>query len=99
MTIRNYSGDAFKTITVAELIERLQGEDPDAQVVFSTCYGDYHRTQQALPIHGEFEEQAIEKSAYSNSGFALADEDDDDDDDDDDEPRVRDTNPRVLVIR
>lgn len=80
MAIRNYNGEQFKTITVAELIERLRNEDPDAEVVFSTNYGDYHNTQQALPIRGEFEESGIEKSAYSNSGFALASENLDDED-------------------
>lgn len=78
MAQRNYNGETLKTITVAELIERLQGEDPDAKVIFSTNYGDYSRTEQALPLRGETEQVMIEKSAYSNSGFAIASEDRDD---------------------
>lgn len=73
---KNYNGETMRTITVAKLIELLQDQDPDAQVIFSTNYGDYHRTQQALPIKGDFEEVVIEKSAYSNSGFAIAENDD-----------------------
>lgn len=62
----------LKTLTVAQLIDLLQDQDPDARVLFSTCYGDYGRTQQALPLKGQFDEVTIERSAYSNSGFAVA---------------------------
>ena len=79
MAIKNYNGERMKTVTVAELIELLQEQDPNARVIFSTNYGDYHRTMQALPICGEIEEAVIEKSAYSNSGFAVASTDEDDD--------------------
>ena len=37
----------------------------------STNYGDYSRTEQALPLKGEIDTVCIEKSAYSNSGFAV----------------------------
>ena len=66
----------MRTITVAQLIELLEGEDPEARVIFSTDYGDYNHTPQALPLRGEAEEVQIEKSAYSNSGFSLVTEDD-----------------------
>lgn len=65
----------LRTITVAKLIDLLEGESPDALVIFSTDYGDYHHTPQALPIKGEVEEAFIEKSAYSNSGYAVVDVD------------------------
>jgi hypothetical protein len=81
MAVRNYNGEAMRTITVRDLIALLEDEDQDKKVVFSTCYGDYHRTQQALPLRGEVEEVLIEKSAYSNSGFAIADNDDDEEND------------------
>lgn len=66
----------LKTMTVAQLIDRLEGEDPEALVIFSVDYGDYHHTQQALPLQGEFETVTIEKSAYSHSGFAIAEPED-----------------------
>lgn len=68
----------MRTITVAELIECLQNEDPDARVIFAADYGDYHHTEQALPLRGEIDTVTIEKSAYSNSGFAIAECDEDD---------------------
>ena len=65
----------LRTITVAKLIELLEGESPDALVIFSTDYGDHHHTPQALPIKGELDTAVIEKSAYSNSGYAVVDVD------------------------
>ena len=75
--------NTLRSITVRKLIDLLEGEDPDAQVIFSTNYGDYHHTQQALPLDGEIVGQVtVEKSAYSNSGFALVDENGEEDQDD-----------------
>ena len=72
----------LRTITVAQLIERLQGEDPEARVIFTADYGDYHHTQQALPITGDIDEvEVVENEGYSRSGFALLEEDDEDDTD------------------
>jgi hypothetical protein len=68
----------MKTITAAELIELLQDYAPDTKVIFSTDYGDHSHTQQALGLRGESEEVTITKSAYSNSGFAIAEPDEDD---------------------
>lgn len=68
----------MRTITVAELIALLQDQDPDARVIFTADYGDYHHTAQALPIRGELDEVTIEKSAYSNSGYEINENDDDD---------------------
>lgn len=96
--MRNYNGERFSTITVSELIERLQDQDPDALVIFSTDYGDYHHTPQALPIDGNIEEVVIAKSAYSNSGFQLIEreeEAEEDNNDGDDEVE----GPKILVIR
>lgn len=86
---------ALRTITVAELIEALQGEDPAARVLFSTDYGDYSHTPQALPISGDFEEAIVEKSAYSNSGFAVVQ----DEEAMYDETDPRNGNGKFLVIR
>lgn len=67
----------LKTITVAELIDALEDLEPEALVIFSTDYGDYHHTAQALPIKGEIEEGTVSESAYSNSGFQLHQEEED----------------------
>lgn len=69
----------MKTITVQRLRDLLEGEADDALVIFSADYGDYHHTPQALPIRGDLEEVLIEKSAYSASGFAIAEDDADED--------------------
>lgn len=67
----------MRTLTVAELLELLEGQDPEASVIFSTCYGDYHRTQQALPITGrDIRTVTICESGYSNSGFAIVEDED-----------------------
>lgn len=71
---------ALRTITVRQLRELLDGEDDDLPVIFSTDYGDYHHTQQALPLIGETDEVLVEESAYSNSGFAVANDADGDPD-------------------
>lgn len=67
----------FRTLTVAALRDLLDGEDPDALVVFSADYGDYHHTEQALTLRGHVEEREVEESAYSHSGFALREHEDD----------------------
>lgn len=79
---------SLRTITVRELIAILEGEDPDMPVVFTADYGDRGHTAQALPIKGSIDAEIFTESAYSNSGYALADNDADVDYDD-----------RVLVIR
>lgn len=68
----------LKTITVAELIDLLEDQDPKTLVIFTADYGDHHHTPQALPIRGEFETVKVERNAYSNSGFAIAGDDHDD---------------------
>ena len=84
---------ALRTITVRELIDLLEGEDEQALVIFTADYGDHYHTAQALPLRGECEAVTIEKSAYSNSGFAIEDERDADAQNDDD------VDTTYLVIR
>lgn len=74
----------LRTITVAELRRMLDGEDDDALVIVSADYGDYHHTEQALPLRGEMDEVTISESGYSNSGYAV---DSDDEDTDEDAPK------------
>jgi hypothetical protein len=70
-------------LTVKQLIETLEGEDPDAIVVFACDYGDHSHTQQALPVESaEMLYDKIRESAYSQSGLAICDEDEDDDGED-----------------
>lgn len=71
----------LKTITVRELIESLQGEDPDMPVVFASNYGDRGRTKQAHGLRGRVEETVLVQSGYSDSGYAIADNDDETQDD------------------
>jgi hypothetical protein len=82
----------LRSITVAELIELLQGESPDSQVIFSTDYGDRCHTPQALPIEGMLELVTIRESAYSTSRYAIAEPDGD-------EPDDSAANDMYLVIR
>jgi hypothetical protein len=71
---------AIRSINVRELMEALEGEDPEALVVFGSDYGDIGHTQQVLPITGEIEEVQVEETAYSSSGWAVRRDEDDDDD-------------------
>ncbi len=81
----------FRTITVSDLIKRLEGEDPDAPVIFTADYGDIQHTAQALRIRGNIDEVQIAESGYSHSGFAIVDLDDAEEDGID--------GPTYLVIR
>jgi hypothetical protein len=83
----------LRTMTVRDLIARLEGEDPDMPVIFTADYGDYHHTAQALRIRGEIDEVQITESGYSASGYALVERDADHDDPDEIEPAT------YLVIR
>jgi hypothetical protein len=67
----------FSTITVRDLMEALEGQDPEALVIFASDYGDHCHTQQAFALDGDLEEVQLEESAYSDSGWAVAGERDD----------------------
>jgi len=59
--------------TVRNLRQALEGLPDDAPVLFVCDYGDYHHTQQALPV-GELLEvytSDLGETAYSNSGICL----------------------------
>lgn len=75
-------------MTVAQLMEQLESLPPDAAVVFTCNYGDYHRTQQALTVTtvDEYSSSDFHETAYSQSGIAMnkTDQGDDEDGDDDD---------------
>jgi len=64
--------------TVRELIEQLESCDPDALVMFTANYGDYHNTIQALPVATveESDSDALDITAYSNSGLCVLGEGD-----------------------
>lgn len=67
----------LRTLTVGQLRDLLADYGDDLPVVFSCDYGDYCHTEQALPIRGhDVFEVVLEESAYSQSGFAVADDDD-----------------------
>jgi len=64
-------------MTVRDLMDELKYCDPDAAVLFACNYGDYHNTEQALPVSDvtcDLTEEDLYESAYSRSGIALTDE-------------------------
>lgn len=62
-----------RTLTVGQLIEKLQEHSLDAKVLIGCDYGDRHHTTQALTIH-EVEELPISETAYSSSGMKVRSE-------------------------
>jgi hypothetical protein len=94
-----------RTMTVRDLIEALEDQDPDAYVVFADDYGDYCHTIQALlvnevePIDGKL---ALNRG-YSESGLEIvcdeADDDQDGDCDSDDDDDDDDLELNVVVLR
>ena len=65
---------ALRTTTVAELRNLLADYDNDQRVAFSSDYGDRTHTEQVLPIEGHADLKLIEKSGYSESGWAVREE-------------------------
>lgn len=65
-----------RTISVRDLIGELESCDPDARVLLVADYGDYHHTQQALPVLDVVEcpSDILYESAYSHSGVAVCTE-------------------------
>jgi hypothetical protein len=82
--------EQVESITVKELIAILQERDEDELVVFTSDYGDRCHTQQVHPIRGFVREQYVSVSAYSDSGFKVAD--------DDDETYEGDAEPQQVVV-
>lgn len=64
--------------TVRQLRAMLEGMDQNARVLFACDYGDYHHTQQALPVEeaAEYFVGTLAESGYSKSGIAFVDLDD-----------------------
>jgi hypothetical protein len=61
-------------LTVADLIDALEGMPRDARVLFTCDYGDHAHTTQALSVTEarEMEEtEFLARSSYSKSGVAL----------------------------
>jgi len=65
----------FKTITKAALLEALEDLDDNDSIAVASDYGDRCHTQQLHRLKGNIEEVKVRESAYSDSGFAVADED------------------------
>ena len=73
-TITSENRSLRNACTVADLIAELESMDQDAIVLFACDYGDYHHTQQALPVASVQElsdEEVLVESAYSRSGLAI----------------------------
>lgn len=63
--------------TVGQIMQELKGLDPDARVVFVCSYGDYHNTQQALPVNEimpDLSTDDLAETAYSESGIQLVED-------------------------
>lgn len=75
------------TMTVSDLIEKLQEFDGKTPVVFGSDYGDIGRTLQLFGVQdNSFEiegEHKVEETGYSQTGYCLNEEEDDYFDDDD----------------
>jgi len=85
-----------ESYTVRQLIEELQlCGDQDANVLFVCDYGDYHHTQQALPVSEivEVETDDLAESAYSHSHVAFVG-----DESEPDEPRPENDDSLPVVI-
>ena len=66
--------ESGRYMTVRDLIEALRDCDRDALVVFSTTYGDYGDTMQALPVEtvDELDDcELLTETAYSRSGVSI----------------------------
>ena len=85
-------------ITARHLREALESVHDDTAILFVCDYGDYHNTQQVLPV-GDFlmdsSASDLYTSGYSNSGVALIE------DDSNDEPREypEEENYPILLLR
>jgi hypothetical protein len=77
------------SVTAAQLLQLAKDiildHGEDVEVVFTSNYGDRCRTEQVHFLKGEYEDQEIEESGYSDSGWALKGSDDDRDDPDGDD--------------
>ena len=62
-------------MNVRDLIECLEGMDPEAEVHFSYNYGDHWRTQVA-PRVDRVEEGVVEHSAYHSMDKMVEDDED-----------------------
>ena len=89
-----------RSYTVRNLIQELGDMDPEAHVLLTCDYGDYHKTQQALPIQDitEHESDVLHESGYSQSGIAYADPDAEPDECDDEDRVGEDEETYPVVI-
>jgi hypothetical protein len=73
-----------RAMTARHIIEALQDLDPDSRVLFVCGYGDYHDTQQVLPVTEieQYSTSDLTTTPYSKSGLAMVENDDSYDDDD-----------------
>ena len=80
-------------MTVSELISTLEDMDPEAVVFFTSDYGDYSHTAQALPISDiePMDSTVLHDTAYSKSGVAIQE-------DDPQEPESEDDVTRIVVL-
>ena len=73
---------------VSELIELLQGENPDAEVHFHYNYGDHWRTQVAPKVTEVFAGQVVYSDYHRMPKLVDSDDYDEDDNTDSNESQV-----------
>jgi hypothetical protein len=88
----------FRTTTKAELIAALDDLNDNDLVAFASNYGDITSTMQVHPISGNIDEHRLCESAYSDSGYAIADDDRGDDEEMDEIDEITDTPTRLAAI-
>lgn len=70
---------SFRTITVRDLIDLLEGEDPDALVGVRYHSGNRYDRAVVIPLDGDTEMAAVVPSGYGPEGaFEVVDETDED---------------------
>ena len=72
-------GDVSEHMTVGDFLDNLTGLDDDELVVAAWGYGDRGDTLQAIGLN-EVNEIYLNRSSYSDSGYAVVEEGDEDDD-------------------
>ena len=72
-------GDVSEHMTVGDFLDNLTGLDDDELVVAAWNYGDRGDTLQAIGLN-EVNEIYLNRSSYSDSGYAVVEEGDEDDD-------------------
>lgn len=83
-SIEEIEGICERSMTAGQLRKAMEGLDQDARVFFVCDYGDYHHTQQALPVEDMLDAEMghLGTTAYSQSGLCVRGDEGDENGDD-----------------